>query len=177
MFEMQTSKRGSSGILITSPRMILSFFSSGVPWTRLVSSAAMRGSISTAVTALAALRIRTVRLPVPGPISRTWSLCLRCACGLLVIAIVNGGRGGGYYFLDDCCGYSWVFQDLDKLSVSCLHLFIAIHTCCPRSLSILKIECAAEAFEVGFAYGELSAAPARAFFPAFGIVGYAKVVK
>jgi hypothetical protein len=34
----------------------------------------------------------------------------------------------------------------------------------------LKIECAADALEEGFAYGELSAALARAFFPAFGIL-------
>jgi hypothetical protein len=82
---MHTSKRGSSGILITSPKMIckgegqsvlshmhpvlpklaLSFFSSGVPWTRFVSSAAIRGSISTAVQALHALRIIVVKFPVP----------------------------------------------------------------------------------------------------------------
>lgn len=43
------------------------------PCTRFVNSAAMRGSISTAVHDLHFSRIRTVRLPVPGPTSRTTS--------------------------------------------------------------------------------------------------------
>lgn len=43
------------------------------PCTRFVSSAAMRGSISTAVHCLHFSRMRTVRLPVPGPTSSTTS--------------------------------------------------------------------------------------------------------
>jgi hypothetical protein len=49
------------------------------PWTRFVSSAAMRGSISTAVQCFAFSNIRTVRFPVPGPTSRTLSVGRRLA--------------------------------------------------------------------------------------------------
>lgn len=51
------------------------------PWTRFVTSAAIRGSISTAVTCFAFSRIRTVRFPVPGPTSRTLSVGRRLAWG------------------------------------------------------------------------------------------------
>lgn len=67
---MQTSKYGSS-VLITSPRMTSRRGCAGVPWTRLVISAAIRGSNSTAKTFFAFSRILTVRFPVPGPISST----------------------------------------------------------------------------------------------------------
>ena len=50
-----------------------------LPWTRFVSSAAMRGSISTAVQCFAFSNIFTVRFPVPGPTSRTLSVGLRLA--------------------------------------------------------------------------------------------------
>lgn len=101
VFEMQTSKYGKSA-LTKSPMMISSFLCSGLgrfnnctrvsrwrsthfPWTRFVSSAAILGSISTAVTCFAFSRILTVRFPVPGPTSRTLSVGLRLACtiGLL----------------------------------------------------------------------------------------------
>jgi hypothetical protein len=85
---MQTSKCGSS-VLITSPNITFSRFASGVPCTRFVNSAAIRGSISTAVTDFAALRISTVKLPVPGPTSRTWSVCFRLA--LCTIAVATPG--------------------------------------------------------------------------------------
>lgn len=52
------------------------------PCTRFVSSAAMRGSISTAVTCFAFSNIRTVKFPVPGPTSRTLSVGRRFACTL-----------------------------------------------------------------------------------------------
>lgn len=51
-----------------------------LPCTRFVSSAAMRGSISTAVQCFAFSNIRTVRFPVPGPTSRTLSVGRRLAC-------------------------------------------------------------------------------------------------
>ena len=63
---MHTSKAGSS-VLITSPNMTSSFFCSGVPCTRFVTSAAILGSNSTQIHFLARSSIRTVRLPVPGP--------------------------------------------------------------------------------------------------------------
>lgn len=44
-----------------------------------LTSAAMRGSSSTAMTLRAFSRIRTVKLPVPGPTSRTVSVGLRSA--------------------------------------------------------------------------------------------------
>jgi hypothetical protein len=50
-----------------------------LPWTRFVSSAAMRGSISTAVQCFALSNISTVRFPVPGPTSRTLSVGRRLA--------------------------------------------------------------------------------------------------
>ena len=47
---------------------------SGCPWNRRLSSSTMRGSSSTATTALTpASSRRLVRFPVPGPISRTVS--------------------------------------------------------------------------------------------------------
>lgn len=49
------------------------------PWTRFVTSAAMRGSISMAMTCFAFSRMRTVRFPVPGPTSRTLSVGRRFA--------------------------------------------------------------------------------------------------
>ena len=50
-----------------------------LPWTRFVSSAAMRGSISTAVQCFALSSMSTVRFPVPGPTSRTLSVGRRLA--------------------------------------------------------------------------------------------------
>ncbi len=77
---MHTSKYGSSA-LTKSPIMTSSLRCSGLPCTRLVTSAAMRGSISTATTLRHASRMRTVRLPVPGPTSSTISVGLREALG------------------------------------------------------------------------------------------------
>jgi len=48
-----------------------------VPCTRFITSAAMRGSISIAVTCFAWSRILTVRFPVPGPTSSTLSVGFR----------------------------------------------------------------------------------------------------
>lgn len=91
MLEMQTSKYGSVAFT-KSPMMISSLRCSGLvrhggqcgvqgegeathfPCTRFVSSAAIRGSISTAVTCFAFSSILTVRLPVPGPTSSTLSV-------------------------------------------------------------------------------------------------------
>ena len=50
------------------------------PWTLLTTSAAIRGSISTAVRCLAFSSILTVRLPVPGPTSRTRLVGYTLAC-------------------------------------------------------------------------------------------------
>ena len=83
---MQTSKGGSS-VLMTSPSSIVRReLIEGIDWTRLVNSAAIRGSISTAVTDFAAFRISIVRFPVPGPTSRTWSDCLREALSTIACA-------------------------------------------------------------------------------------------
>jgi hypothetical protein len=46
----------------------------------------MRGSISTAMHFLALERMRVVRLPVPGPTSRTMSDCLRFAFATMASA-------------------------------------------------------------------------------------------
>ncbi|KAH3687978.1 hypothetical protein WICPIJ_001040 [Wickerhamomyces pijperi] len=78
VFEMQMSKYGNS-VFMKSPNMISNFFSTGVPWTLLVNSAPILGSISTATTFLACSKIRTVKLPVPGPTSNTISDGLICA--------------------------------------------------------------------------------------------------
>ena len=75
---MQTSNCGRS-VLITSPSMTSNFLCSGVPCTRFVTSAAIRGSNSTHIHFFARSRMRTVRLPVPGPTSRTVSVGLRYA--------------------------------------------------------------------------------------------------
>src|ERR1700722_19100892 len=66
VFDMQTSKYGNS-VLITSPKITSSLRAAGVPWTRFVTSAAMRGSSSTAMHFFAFSRILTVRFPEPGP--------------------------------------------------------------------------------------------------------------
>lgn len=50
-----------------------------LPMKRFLTSAAMRGSISTATHFLTFSRMRTVRLPVPGPTSSTTSVGLRNA--------------------------------------------------------------------------------------------------
>jgi hypothetical protein len=55
-----------------------------LPCTRLLSSAAILGSISTAVQVLHFSRMRTVRLPVPGPISRTTSEGRRLALSTML---------------------------------------------------------------------------------------------
>ena len=55
--------------------------STHLPCTRFVNSAAMRGSISTAVTCFAFSNMRTVRLPVPGPTSSTLSVGRKLAYG------------------------------------------------------------------------------------------------
>jgi hypothetical protein len=68
---IQTSKYGNSGIFTTSPMSTSSRFCSGFPCTRLVTSAAIRGSSSTAMTFFAFSRIFTVKFPDPGPTSRT----------------------------------------------------------------------------------------------------------
>lgn len=76
---IRTSNSGSFSILITSPSRTSSFLCSALPCTRLVTSAAIRGSTSTAMTFLACSRMRIVRLPVPGPTSSTQSVGLRKA--------------------------------------------------------------------------------------------------
>lgn len=47
-----------------------------VPWTRLVTSAIILGSTSTAITFFACSSSLTVMLPVPGPISSTCSMTI-----------------------------------------------------------------------------------------------------
>lgn len=104
MLLIHTSKYGSS-VLITSPSIKLNLFSSGLPCTLLVTSAAIRGSISTAMTLFALSRILTVKFPDPGPTSKTTyrnvnllhlfhprlvaltSLCLRSALSTIACAI------------------------------------------------------------------------------------------
>lgn len=83
---MQTSWGGKSS-LTASPRSTSSFFWAGVPMTRLVISLAMRGSSSTATSLLAFSRMRTLMLPVPGPISSTVSVGLRLAFSTMASAI------------------------------------------------------------------------------------------
>lgn len=96
---MQTSKYGRSAFT-KSPIISSNFRCSGLPHhqpvslathhhhagthlpkTRFVTSLAIRGSISTATTFRHCSRIRTVKFPVPGPTSRTTSVCFRFACG------------------------------------------------------------------------------------------------
>ncbi len=107
---MQTSKYGSS-VLITSPSMTSRRFCSGFPCTRFVTSAAMRGSSSTAITFFAFSRIFTVRFPVPGPTSSTildqisrvappWEDLTQDK----YIALLQVG------FIDNCLSYSGVLQ-------------------------------------------------------------------
>jgi hypothetical protein len=55
-------------------------FKTHVPCTRFITSAAIRGSISIAVTCFAFSKIFTVKFPVPGPTSKTLSVGLRFAC-------------------------------------------------------------------------------------------------
>ena len=61
-------------------------FDTHFPCTRLVNSAAIRGSISTAVHNLHFSRILTVKFPVPGPISRTESVERRPALSTILRA-------------------------------------------------------------------------------------------
>lgn len=82
---MHTSNGGNS-VLITSPNSTSSLFCSGRPCTRFVTSAAIRGSSSTAITFFAFSRIRTVKFPVPGPTSRTTSEGLRFAFATMASA-------------------------------------------------------------------------------------------
>ncbi|EWG42894.1 hypothetical protein FVEG_15507 [Fusarium verticillioides 7600] len=87
---MQTSNGGSASgrsNLAKSPIMISNFCCSGLPWTLFVNSAPMRMSSSTALTALACSRMRVVRTPVPGPISRTVSVGLRFAFATIISAM------------------------------------------------------------------------------------------
>lgn len=63
------------------------------PMNRFLTSAAIRGSISTATHFLTFSRIRTVRLPVPGPTSSTTSVGLRNAWESSQPR--EGRRGGG----------------------------------------------------------------------------------
>lgn len=83
-----------------SPRMISSFFCCGlgfsivvkptyVPSTRFCTSAAMRGSISLAITRRHTGRILTVRLPVPGPTSRTTSVGLSSALSTILMSALT----------------------------------------------------------------------------------------
>lgn len=87
VLEMHTSKYGSGVVLITSPRSNSRRGARGVPWTRFVTSAAMRGSISMAMQRRDFSRMRTVRFPVPGPTSRT------IYAVLVVVVGWWGGRG------------------------------------------------------------------------------------
>jgi hypothetical protein len=98
VLEMHTSKYGRSA-LTKSPMMSSNFRCSGLytnqhhslttlpslalthlPNTRFVTSLAIRGSISTATTFRHCSNIRTVKFPVPGPTSRTTSVCFKFAC-------------------------------------------------------------------------------------------------
>ena len=85
---MQTSICGSS-ILMTSPIKTSNFLCSGLPCTRLVTSAAILGSSSIQMHFFAFSKMRTVKLPVPGPTSRTVSVGLRKA--LSTIASLTPG--------------------------------------------------------------------------------------
>ena len=106
---MHTSKYGSS-VLITSPRRTSNRFASGLPCTRFVTSLAILGSSSTAMTFLAFSRILTVMLPVPGPTSRTiWTISaawyaltlLETDITLLEICLIH-----------NCLSYPWIFEDM-----------------------------------------------------------------
>ena len=96
MFDIQTSKYGISA-LTKSPMITCSLFCSGlvstcqncttmkplfqthVPCTRFITSAAILGSISIAVTCFDFSSILTVKFPVPGPTSRTLSVGFKFA--------------------------------------------------------------------------------------------------
>lgn len=86
VFEMHTSCGGKSS-LIASPNNTSNFFCDGVPITRLVISLAIRGSNSTATSFFAFSRMRTLMLPVPGPISRTVSVGFRPAFSTIASAM------------------------------------------------------------------------------------------
>lgn len=104
---MHTSKYGSS-VLITSPSKTSSRFASGLPCTRFVTSLAILGSSSTAMTFLAFSRILTVMLPVPGPTSRTiWTISAawyaqtpqETDIALLEICLIH-----------NCLSYPWILE-------------------------------------------------------------------
>ena len=106
---MHTSKYGSS-VLITSPKRTSNRFASGLPCTRFVTSLAILGSSSTAMTFLAFSRILTVMLPVPGPTSRTiWTISAASNAQnpqetditLLEICLIY-----------NCLSYSWILEDM-----------------------------------------------------------------
>ena len=75
MLATQMSKNGSS-VANTSPGTSTNLWAYSEYLKRLDSSATMRGSNSIAITFLALYRSSWVRLPVPGPISRTTSVGL-----------------------------------------------------------------------------------------------------
>ena len=73
--------------------------SQSVQWVQTWSSTTIRGSCSTATTFLQHSSSLSVRLPVPGPISRTVSVALIPAFS--IIAAVTSG------FLSKCCPSEW----------------------------------------------------------------------
>lgn len=140
--------------MTTSPNNTSSRFCSGLPWTRLVTSAAILGSSSTAMTFLAFSRIFTVRLPVPGPTSSTICICIS-----LKLKLVGGRREEG----TSLCLRS-------ALSTIACATPGFLSTCCPKSVFILKTLLATLAFVGPCAYGLLDAAPLRFFCGPFGIL-------
>lgn len=109
---MQTSKYGSS-VLMTSPSMTSSLFCSGLPCTLFVTSAAIRGSSSTANTRLAFSRILTVRFPEPGPTSRTVWWWVSASVDILF----DDKEGTNVALLQVCfvdygLSYAWVYQHM-----------------------------------------------------------------
>lgn len=152
---MQTSKYGSS-VFMTSPRMTSRRFWAGVPWKRLVTSAAIRGSNSTAIVFLAFSKIFAVKFPVPGPISRTTSLCLRSALRTILH--------------DDQLGFN-INLIPDEKSTHCSAIPGFFKTCWPISVFILKMLWAALVFAMasecallrfwGFTFGILKSVKRR----------------
>ena len=147
---------------MTSPRRISSRFCSGLPCTRFVSSAAIRGSISTAITFRAFSKILTVRLPVPGPTSRTTYQSQRIFIAGEKVCLESKSyiRLFEASLVHDCLGNAWVFEDmLSKVRVHAEDVvdgFRSCLSCCSVRMRVWGIVHWAELF-LGFGHGRLIA--------------------
>lgn len=83
------------------------------PRTRLLNSAAIRGSISTATHFLHFCRILIVRLPVPGPTSSTMSELLRFALSTI---LQDKSMRKGHFCVWPTPSYPWATLQMIKMS-------------------------------------------------------------